>query len=93
MSKATLILISLLVFVFLVIVGNLFLLSLGITGKVIDEKEFDYQHTKAICEGNTCRDFAVKCKDGKAIQVTPISGFVTFDETWKDSREDKELCK
>lgn len=64
----------------------------GITGFASQESEFDYTWTKAICEGNTCRDYEITCKDGEAIEINPVSGFVVFDPDWEDLREDTELC-
>lgn len=49
-------------------------------------------HTTALCYGQTCRDFVVKCLDNSVIELTPISGFVTFGDDWVDRRIEKELC-
>ena len=53
---------------------------------------FSYEHTKAICEKNTCRDYIVTCANKKVISIAPISGFVTFSENWQDTREKTPLC-
>ena len=58
----------------------------------LKEVNFDYQHTKAICEGNKCQDFLVTCKKGEVLEMNPISGFVTFSSDWQDARENKDLC-
>jgi len=67
------------------------------TGNVVqqdNDNDFDYKHTKAICDGNECRDYNITCKDGKALRIDPVSGMVIFQDDWEDSRteEDRELC-
>ena len=57
-----------------------------------DKVEFDFQHTKAICEKNVCRDYLITCKNSDVTDIVPISGLVIFDEDWQDTREDKKLC-
>ena len=47
----------------------------------------DYSYTTALCEGNKCRDVAVTCLDGEAINIDPISGMVIFPSDWQDLRE------
>ncbi len=54
--------------------------------------DFDRTHTRALCFGQTCRDFLVSCSGTKVMDLTPISGFVTFSDDWVDLREKKELC-
>ena len=50
-------------------------------------------HTKAICEGTTCRDFLITCApNNSVVGMTPLTGFVTFPKDWKDTRIEKSLC-
>ena len=90
------ILIFTLVFILTLLVGAI-LFNYVITGEIIDtapDREFDYQWTKAICDGNKCRDYNVTCKDGKVLDMVPITGEVIFDENWIDPREiNDSLCE
>ncbi len=56
---------------------------------------FDYQHTKAICSGNSCRDYLITCNDNEIVEMQALTGLIVFDENWEDPRkvEDKELCR
>ncbi|MEK6858311.1 MAG: hypothetical protein AABX53_00160 [Nanoarchaeota archaeon] len=77
--------ISLSAFVLFVFVGLFFFLT--------EERSFAYSLTKAICEGNTCRDYEIICAGrGEVVSMTPLTGFVTFPSDWKDTRVKKELC-
>ena len=85
------IIISLLLLVIL-LVGVFFIFS--ITGNVIsEERDFDYTWTTAICDGNECQDFEVKCLGGDVVEMNPVSGLVVFGEDFEDIREDRELCE
>ena len=53
-----------------------------------DEK-FDYAWTKALCEGNQCRDYLITCSKGEIAEMTPITGFVTFSDNWQDPRDEE----
>ncbi len=56
---------------------------------------FDRTLTKAVCSGNTCRDYFVECLNGEVKSISPISGFVVFPDDWRDTRgfeERSELC-
>lgn len=54
---------------------------------------FSYSLTKAICEGNTCRDYEIRCADnGDVVAMVPLTGFVTFPSSWIDTREKGSLC-
>lgn len=79
-------------------VGLLFIINISFDSfddLNVGEKEiidFNRTHTRALCSGQTCRDFLVSCSDRDVVELKPISGFVTFSENWKDLREKKELC-
>jgi len=74
-----------------------FCLILTLLGGVVQENSndfgFDYVYTKAICDGNKCRDFEIACLDGEAIRMDPVTGTVTFPFDWVDGRKDRELCE
>ena len=53
---------------------------------------FDRTLTKAVCSGQTCRDFLVTCSGSEVLDLKPISGFVTFGDGWVDKRVNKILC-
>lgn len=57
-----------------------------------ESKDFERTWTTAICEGNKCRDFEVRCLGDEVLSKSPITGFVIFGEDWIDRRENKELC-
>ena len=81
-----------LLFISLLLTSNLFVMSDDLN---VDEKEiidFDRTHTRALCSGQTCRDFLVSCSGSKILDLKPISGFVTFGDDWVDLREDRNLC-
>jgi len=80
-------------FVFLIL---LFLVS-GIFSLYFDLTSFSierdwYEHTKAICFGNECQDFLIKCSGNEVIEISLISGKIVFEDDWQDKRENKELC-
>ena len=81
--------------VFVVAAGLLFF-GIVFTGQIIqdiDDKEFDYEWTTAICEGNVCQDFKVTCKDGEVLEMAPLTGQVIFSDDWEDPRDrDESLC-
>lgn len=89
MEKTALVFLSL-----LLISSVLLILNLTLTGFSIENKnDFDYTWTKAICEGNTCRDFEIKCLNERVIDIKPISGFVIFNNDWQDLRNEEERRK
>ncbi|OIO80200.1 hypothetical protein AUJ84_04105 [Candidatus Pacearchaeota archaeon CG1_02_32_132] len=55
---------------------------------------YDYTHTKAICQGNSCQDFLITCSDNELVEMVPLTGLVTFSDDWEDRRSDdeKRLC-
>lgn len=53
----------------------------------------EYTLTRAMCEGTTCRDYTIRCADnGTMIAMVPLTGFVTFPGSWKDTRNLTSLC-
>jgi hypothetical protein len=55
------------------------------------DNDVDRQWTKALCDGNVCRDYLISCNDANVVSMRPISGLVTLDENWVDTRNSK-LC-
>lgn len=44
-----------------------------------------YSLTKAICDKNkTCQDFYIECNGSKVLNLTVVTGLVTFEEDWID---------
>ena len=88
------------IIIFVLIICLLFLIInksritglVGTKSNIESNVDFDYSLTKAVCYGNKCQDFEVKCLNEKVISMAPISGFITFGGDWKDLREDKGLC-
>ena len=80
----------LIIFLFLLLLLNLFVFVFGFENKT--NYEGKYTHTRALCQGNTCRDYKITCNGSEVLDVAPVTGFITFDEDWKDTREEKELC-
>ena len=76
-------------FLLLIMLLNIFALFYNSDFKGYKDK---YTHTRALCEGNTCRDYKITCEGNNTLEVIPVTGFITFDEDWKDTREEKELC-
>jgi len=97
MKKQILILTIIIALLLIVSILALFLFNTNIIGGVVQENSndfgFDYVYTKAICDGNNCRDFEIACLDGEAIRMDPVSGMVVFPVDWVDGRKDKELCE
>lgn len=81
---------KLFILVFLLIILSVFIILNNGKEKV----SFDYQHTKAICSGNSCQDFLITCNDHYVIEMKPLTGNVVFSNDWQDPRneEEKELC-
>lgn len=79
-----------LVFLFLLFGGVLvFEFFRGISGNAILD---DYVYTRAICNGESCRDYEVVCDGDEFVEVREVvSGLVVLDEGWEDFRED-EVC-
>jgi hypothetical protein len=80
-----------------IVLAGAFVARSALTGFVVDNTEisefdFDYIYTTAICDGNTCSDFKVSCKNGEAFDVIPVTGLVVFPDGWEDPRSEKELC-
>ncbi|MEK6811631.1 MAG: hypothetical protein AABX96_03935 [Nanoarchaeota archaeon] len=48
-------------------------------------------YTRAVCSGNTCRDYEFRCLNGRIISSRAISGFVTFSDDWVDNRDEKDI--
>lgn len=68
------------------------LLSLGVTSLFFLGSTEIREWTTAICEGNVCRDYLVKCEGEKVIEMRPVTGFVVFPEDWEDTRIERKLC-
>ena len=70
--------------------------KVNINGNLIFENnkfEFDYSWTKAICDDNNyCLDIEIYCKDGKVVDLIPISIVVGHYEGWNDIREENNFC-
>jgi len=98
MKKWMIVLISLVILVFLIILG--FFINSAITGRVVGGQEdnpYGYAYTKAICnKSNFCQDNIVSCSGEEVVSVVPITGaFVQFGEDWEDprsSRDRERLC-
>ncbi|MFQ5531685.1 MAG: hypothetical protein ACE5ES_03665 [Candidatus Nanoarchaeia archaeon] len=91
MKKFNLLMISLVMV--LVIIG--LILGMNLTGQTTSEFPYDYELTKAICEGNSCQDFKITCKDNEVMEMVPLTGLITFSDSWKDPRleeEREDLC-
>lgn len=58
------------------------------------QEKDNYQHTKAVCEGRECQDFLITCSGSQVVEMTPLTGLITFSEDWKDPRneEERKLC-
>ncbi|MDP4039783.1 MAG: hypothetical protein Q8P57_04355 [Candidatus Pacearchaeota archaeon] len=91
--------------IFVLFFTGLFIFVNGMRGEVVSglndkyieriEKQnidFDRTWTKAICSGNVCQDFLIKCFGENFLGMRAISGKVVFSEGWKDLREDNDLC-
>ncbi len=70
--------------------------SSNLSGNVVGNDDFTnkYSWTKALCDKNkTCLDVYIECAGNRVMNVTPITGLITFDESWVD-KTDKEqgLC-
>ncbi len=61
----------------------------GITGNTIGR----HSYTKAICEGNACRDYEISCQNTQILYKQPITEEVYFSEDWEDPRSEKEKEK
>lgn len=51
--------------------------------------------TKAVCSGNSCQDFLITCSGDEFVEMEPLTGLVSFSDSWEDPRslEDREkLC-
>jgi hypothetical protein len=46
--------------------------------------------TKAVCEGNKCRDVKIYCLNGEIVSIQPITSWITFSEGFVDLRSEKE---
>ena len=77
-----------------ILIGNIFVGGV-ITGNVISSQlDKNYTWTSAICDNNKCVDVLIECENGSVKSLTPISGFVEFDDAWEDSRNGKiEYCE
>jgi len=81
---------KILVFIFIIIASNFILMNYLLESENVG---FTSTYTKAICEGQICRDFLIECSSNKkVVSMKSISGFVTFDDNWIDIRENKTLC-
>lgn len=77
------------------LIGNVFIDG-RITGNAVSSNQFDknYTWTSAICDGNKCLDVLIECENGSVKGLTPISGFVEFDDEWQDKRaENRDYCE
>lgn len=93
--KKTIIIIAILL---VITAGALFvldskLLEKNITGKVIEEDNFYYSYTKAICdENNLCQDYEIQCKGKEVIEKKAITGAVVqHSNDWEDSRSEEMI--
>lgn len=59
---------------------------------IIFDNDFLNTHTRAICDGNMCKDYEFTCLDGQVVSSTPIGGYVVFEENWTDLRQSKRQC-
>ena len=65
----------------------------GSDSKISSGNNFDYSWTKAICDGNKCKDYKIKCLDEKVAEMIPITGEIVFSASWSDLRINKEkIC-
>ncbi len=81
--------VRLLVFLLVLLLSGIVFLSFSFTGTI---EEDWYEHTKAICSGNSCQDFLISCNGNEFVEMSPISGKVVFGDSWEDKREDSGLC-
>ncbi|MGV8142031.1 MAG: hypothetical protein ACP5NS_00145 [Candidatus Pacearchaeota archaeon] len=81
------------IFITLFVIMLLTLINFNLLFRDSLQREFYFDtYTRALCSGQTCRDFVVSCKGSEIIDIKPISGFVTFGRDWEDRRVEKYLC-
>ena len=77
----------------LILVGALtFVLGQSYFNENIEEENFQYSFTKAICnEENYCEDYEVVCENRNLIEFNPTGFAVQFSSEWKDSRNKEDI--